>query len=498
MDRRSFIEGLAAGVALSQCGINTASAQATPKSAKPNIIFMLVDDLGYGDFGCYGDTFHETPNINQLAREGMLFTSAYASSCVCSPSRGAIMSGQAPARTHLTEWIPGLKLPYKKLIPADYVQHLPSGTPTIASELKKLGYQTCAVGKWHLGGKGFLPEDFGFDYNYGGDNHGHPSDKNHYFGPWQMRNLDGYSEKDYLTDVLTEKANQFLEYAAKHGPFFLYYAEYAVHEPLEEKKEAVAKYTRKNGGKEEPDATYAAMVQSVDEALGKLRKKLTDLGVAHNTIIFLTSDNGGVRFAENLFKQEKFHRIADNGPLHGGKGDMYEGGIREPLIVHWPGVIKPGSQTDVPVAGVDYLPTILSMAGGSQPPSPCDGMDITPVLRGASTLNRDALYWHYPHYAPQGGTPTGVIREGDWKLIEFFEDNHLELYNLKHDLGEQYDFAAIYPERAKRMQAKLAQWRREAGAAMPQPNPNFDPVRQAFTQGKPVCGAFEHTRCVED
>lgn len=496
MNRRDFVTQLTAVSALSALSNN---ALAATTKRPPNIVFMLVDDLGWGDFGCYGDTFHETPHIDQLARDGMKFTSAYANACICSPSRGAIMTGQSPARTHLTDWIPGMAAKGKKLNSAPFIQHLPAGIPTIASELKKQGYRTGAVGKWHLGGEGFLPENFGFDTNYGGDDHGHPSDMNHYFGPYEMHNLGGYTEKDYLTDVLTTKVDAFLEDAAPKGPFFLYFAEYAVHEPLEEREAAIAKYSKKNGGHEDPDPTYAAMVESVDAALGKLRKKLTDLGVADNTIIFLTSDNGGVRFAEDKFKSQKLHRVADNGPFRGGKGDLYEGGIREPLLVYWPGVTKPGSVTDVPVYGVDYMPTILSITNGSHAPAPCDGIDISSVLRSGATPQRDALYWHYPHYSPQGGTPTGVIREGDWKLIEFFEDEHLELYNLSSDPGEQYDFSAIYPARAKQMRTKLADWRDGIHANMTSPNPTYDAKQTAAFRSPPTCAAHpELQNCIED
>lgn len=501
--RREFVEkmaGTAGAVATAGvCSFSAAEAlAAVTKEKRPNIVFMLVDDLGWGDFSCYGDSFHETPNIDRLAREGMKFTSAYAAAPVCSPSRGAIMTGKAPARTRLTEWIPGGKFPYKKLRPAEFLLHLPTGIPTVASEMKKQGYQTAIVGKWHLGGKEFLPEDFGFDVNYGGDHHGHPSDKNHYFGPFEMRNLGGYTEKDYLTDVLTEKVDKFLEEAAPKGPFFLYFAEYAVHEPLEERQAQIAKYEKKNGGRDEPDPIYAAMVESVDAALGKLRKKLVELGVADNTIILLSSDNGGVAFAESGYKKDSLHRVADNGPFRAGKGFLYEGGIREPLIVHWPGVTKAGSVTDVPVYGPDFMPTMLSMAGGAQPPMPCDGVDLSPVLRGGGGLNREFLCWHYPHYAPQGGTPAGAIREGEWKLMEFFEDGHLELYNLAHDPGEQFDFASIYPERTKDLHAKLVDWRRSVNAAMPTANPDYDASKVAFYAGPTVCDLATQRGCVED
>lgn len=503
MDRRDFLkEAAAVAGTMLMSGPAAAlveSAASRPADTRPNIVFMLIDDLGWGDFACYGDSFHETPHVDALARDGVKFTAAYAAAPVCSPSRGAIMTGQVPARTHLTEWIPGGKFPDKKLLPADFLLHLPKGIPTIASELKALGYQTGLVGKWHLGGEGFLPEDFGFDYNYGGDNHGHPTDKNHYFGPFEMRNLGGYTEKDFLTDVLTAKADEFLEHAAPRGPFFLYFAEYAVHEPLQEKAENIRKYSAKNGGKSEPDPTYAAMVESVDQALGKLRKKLAELRVAENTIIILTSDNGGLAFDESTYGKGVVRRVADNGPFRAGKGFLYEGGIREPFIVYWPGVTKPNSENATPVFGPDMMPTLLSIAGSRKTPAVCDGVDISPLFRGGGTLQREQMCWHYPHYANQGSTPTGAIRQGDWKLIEFFEDGHLEMYNLAEDPGEQFDFSSVYPERAAKMHAALKAWRKEVNAAMPKPNPKYVAAHPDRYAGPTVCNAgHAPAGCVED
>jgi arylsulfatase A-like enzyme len=455
-------------------------------------VFFLVDDLGWGDFGCYGDTFHETPNIDRLAEQGMKFTRAYAAAPVCSPSRAAILTGQAPARLHLTQWIPGVVYPHKKLLDARSALHLPQDAVTIAQRLKQAGYRTAAIGKWHLGGEGFLPENFGFDVNVAGDDNGHPPPPGGYFGPFHFHNLTGYTSQDYLTDVLTEKMDEFLAQAARQGPFFLYMAEYAVHLPLQERKELIAKYLRKNGGKNEPDPIYAAMVESVDTALGNLRAKLDSLGVAENTIIVLTSDNGGVGF-----QGRRLHRIADNGGLHAGKGFLYEGGIREPLIIYWPGVTKPASVCATPVIGNDFFPTLLNMIHGGTPPQPCDGLDLNGLLRGESLL-RETLYWHYPHYSDQGGTPSGAILEGDWKMIEFFEDGHLELYNLALDPGEQYNFASSFAEKAYALREKLVSWRQSVNAAMPKPNPNFNPSIAAYTRGPVGCSWTPGPGCLED
>ena len=459
-------------------------------SARPNVVFFLIDDLGYGDLGCYGNTFCETPNIDRLAREGTRFTNAYASAPVCSPSRASILTGQSPARLHLTQWIPGVQYPHKKLSEAASALHLDSSVPTIAEQLHRAGYQTAAIGKWHLGGDGFLPEDFGFDVNIAGDLHAYPPS---YFGPFQFHNLTGYTRDDYLTDVLTEKMDAYVQQAAAKGPFFLYMAEYSVHLPLEAKLAMIEKYRRKNGGKDEPDPVYAAMIESTDLALGSLRGTLQRAGVAANTIIILTSDNGGVGF-----QGRNLHRIANNGGLRAGKGFLYEGGVREPLIVHWPGVTQPASLCSVPVIGADFLPTLTQLTRAGAAPQPCDGIDIGGHFRGAKAPPRDALYWHYPHYSDQGGTPSGAIREGDWKLIEFFEDAHTELYNLALDPGEQYDFASSFAPKAEDLRAKLHDWRASVGAAMPSPNPDYDPALAFAHKGPTGCSWQYSGVCLED
>lgn len=487
-NRRQFCSQLA-GLA----GLGLASS-AVPGMAgtlhRPNIVVFLIDDMGWGDLGCYGDTFHETPNIDRLAREGMKFTNAYAGAPVCSPSRAAILTGKAPARLHLTQWIPGTLYPYKQLREAPTPTHLETGIPTLASLLKKVGYRTAAIGKWHLGGDGYLPEDFGFDVNIAGDNHGHPPS---YFGPFHFHNLTGYTPKDYLTDVLTEKMDGFVRESAGKTPFFLYMAEYSVHLPLQAKLAMIEKYRRKNGGKDEPDPVYAAMIESTDIALGSLRSVLQRAGVADNTIILLTSDNGGVGF-----QGRNLHRIADNRDLRAGKGFLYEGGIREPFLVYWPGVTRPNSICDVPVIGMDLMPALLTWAGAGPVPEPCDGLDFTSLLRGAPSLHRDALYWHYPHYSDQGGKPSGAIREGDWKLIEFFEDNHVELYNLALDPGEQYDLASSFGSKAVDLRGKLHSWRQSVGAVMPTPNPNFNPELEVARAGPAGCSWQYSADCRED
>lgn len=465
--------------------------RADVNSAKrPNIVVFLIDDLGWGDLSCYGDAFHETPHIDQLAHEGMRFTNAYAAAPVCSPSRAAILTGKAPARLHLTQWVPGAVYPHKKLREAPTPLHLDLRVPTISRLLKSAGYRTAAIGKWHLGGEGYLPENFGFDVNIAGDNHGNPPS---YFGPYHFHNLTGYTAKDYLTDVLTQKMDAFVQDAAQRGPFFLYMAEYSVHLPLEARLAMIEKYRRKNGGNNEPDPVYAAMIESTDIALGSLRAVLERAGVAENTIILLTSDNGGVGF-----QGRSLHRIADNGSLRAGKGYLYEGGIREPFIALWPGVTKPGSTCDVPISGLDLMPTILRMANAGPAPDLCDGLDLTDLFRTQRAPQRTTLYWHYPHYSDQGGTPSGAIREEDWKLIEFFEDNHLELYNLALDPGEQYNFASSFADKAFDLREKLVAWRTNMNAVMPTPNPLYNHALAESRAGAAGCSWLPGPACRED
>ncbi len=488
INRREFLAGVSG---LAACSTMNAFAGGTTR--KPNIIFFLVDDCGWGDFGCYGDTFHETPNMDRLAREGMRFTNAYAAAPVCSPSRAGILTGQAPARLHLTQWIPGSNYPNEQLIEPPTPAHLSPGVPTIASQLKAMGYRTGAIGKWHLGGDGFLPENFGFDVNIAGDNHGNPGPPNHYFGPFHYHNLTGYSTSDYLTEVLTSKAEDFIRESAQTGPFFLYMAEYAVHMPLQAKQRLIEKYQKKNGGRDEPDPVYAAMVEYVDIALGQLRDMLDRQGIADNTIIVVTSDNGGVGF-----QGRNLHRIADNANLRAGKGYLYEGGIREPLMVYWPGVTQPHTVCDVPVSGLDFMPTLLSMIGARNSGPVQDGLDISPLFHGAKSVARDTLYWHYPHYSDQGGTPSGAIREGDWKLIEFFEDQHVELYDLSLDPGEQYNFAATFADKAEELRRKLHTWRSSVDALMPMRNPNYNQEWANLREGAAGCSWDPTKGCLED
>lgn len=429
-------------------------------AAKPNIVFVLVDDMGWTDLGCCGSAYYATPNIDRLAAQGMRFTDAYAACTVCSPSRASVMTGQYPARLHITDWIAGHKRPFAKLRVPDWTMQLSPEIPNVARVLKAAGYATACVGKWHLGPEACWPDKQGFDLNVGGCDKGQPPS---YFAPYKIPTLKEGPDGEFLSDRLTAEALTFIE-GNRDKPFFLYLPHYAVHTPIQAKQAVVEKYKAKQD-KAAPhhNPGYAALVESVDDSVGRVMRKLEELGLAENTIIVFTSDNGGLI------------GCTSNAPLRAGKGSAYEGGVRVPLIVKWPGVAKPGSLCGAPVIGADFFPTLLAMAGVSVPGSHAvDGESLVPLLKQSGPLTRDALYWHYPHYHPGGATPYGAIREGDFRLVEFYEDSRVELYNLKDDIGETKDLAAAMPDKAKALRQKLEAWRTRVGAQMPSPNPDHD------------------------
>lgn len=439
---------------------------------KPNFIFILIDDMGWTDLGCYGSKFYQTPNIDKLAGQGMKFTQAYAACPVCSPTRAAILTGKYPARLHLTDWLPGrADRPDQKLLRPDFLQQLPLSEITIAEALKSAGYSSANVGKWHLGGKGFGPEEQGFDLNIGGNGAGSPAS---YFSPYQGSKrsvpLSKGRKDEYLTDRLADEALKFIE-ENRSKPFFLYLPFYAVHIPLQGKPELVEKYAKLS----DPNAphnhpVYAAMIQSVDEGVGRLMEKLDELMLAENTVVIFTTDNGGV------IREGKSARVTSNEPLREGKGYLYEGGIRVPLIVRWPGNVKAGSVCDAPVVSVDYFPTIMEAAGVKLSTNQIvDGESIMSLLSEKGKLKRSAIYWHYPHYANQGGAPGGVIRDGDFKLIQWYETGRFELYNLREDVSEKENLVDKNSKKARELANKLDLWRRNLGAQMMLPNPDYDP-----------------------
>ena len=450
---------------------------------KPNFIFFLIDDLGRNDLGCYGSKFYRTPNLDRIATQGMKFTDAYAACPVCSPTRASIMTGKYPARLHLTDWLPGRgDLPAQRLARPVIKQQLALEEVTIAERLKAAGYVTAHVGKWHLGGEGFEPEKQGFDINIAGDHTGTPMS---YFAPFggkskdgkqrSMRGLEQAKDGEYLTDRLTTEAEKIIA-ANKDKPFFLYFAHYAVHTPLRAKADYVAKYpqvTNKPG--QQTNAIYAAMMESMDESIGRILKQLDDLKLADNTYVFFTSDNGGLATLEGPSTPATI-----NSPLREGKGYLYEGGIRVPLLVRGPG-IAPGSTATNAMSSVDYLPTILELAGlvAPKPEENVDGVALAALLKQTGAPAARPLFWHYPHYSNQGGKPGGAIRDGDFKLIEFYETGRVELFDLKS--GENRNLAEdpAHASRMKAMVSKLDTWRIKTGAQMMQPNPSYRPSPQA-------------------
>ena len=476
MNRRGFLKALAAGTAgfAMRWGAASVFAKATPdksaasRQANPNFVFILVDDLGWADVGCYGNKFNETPNIDRLAREGMRFTDAYAACPVCSPTRASIVAGQYPARVGILDFISGHWRPFEKLtVPINRTQYLPTETVTFAEVLKEAGYICGAFGKWHLGGRGYMPVDHGFDQMAVYSGGGHFGNRFTDGKGWQKLPKD-----KYLASALTDRSLKFLEdHRAK--PFCLYLMHYAVHIPLQATRQLVEKYTKKpkpSAGVNNP--TYAAMVEHVDRGVGRILKKLDDLKLTDNTVVIFFSDNGGLR--------QHYRKIGPivttNAPLRDEKGTLYEGGIREPLIVRWPGAVKTGSTCSAPVTSVDFYPTMLEIAGAKpKAKHVLDGQSIVPLLKQSGTFKRDAIYWHYPMY--HHSTPAGAIRQGDWKLIEFFEDGRLELYNLADDIGEKSNLAGKMPDKARALQQKLAAWRKSVGAAMPKKNPKHDPKK---------------------
>jgi arylsulfatase A-like enzyme len=431
---------------------------------KPNVVFILIDDMGVTDLGCGGSSFYETPNIDRLAQRGMTFRNAYSACTVCSPTRASLLTGKYPARLHLTDWIPGHGKPKAKLKVPDWTQALPTDERTLPRALKAAGYVSGSFGKWHLGEEDHSPEKVGFDLNVAGTNQGSPPS---YFSPYKNRRIGDGEKGEYLTDRLTDEAIKFIR-ENRDKPFFAYIPQFAVHNPLQGKPELVEKYKAKaKAGAPHRNAVYAAVIENLDQNVGRLVAAIEELKLSEKTLVVFTSDNGGL--VQNT----------SNAPFRAGKGSAYEGGVRVPLIASWPGTIPAGKTCDAPVITPDWYPTILELAGVARAPSQAvDGVSLVPLLREKGTLAREALYWHYPHYHPGGATPYGAIRQGDWRLVEFYEDGRTELYSLKDDVGEARDLAAEMPDRARGLQKNLADWRASVGAQMPTPNPNYEPPKK--------------------
>jgi len=440
---------------------------------RPNIVFFLVDDMGCGDIGCYGNTFHETPAIDQLCNEGVKFTQAYSACTVCSPSRAALLTGRYPARLHLTDWIAGHEKPYGKLKVPDWNMRVDHERITLPKALKKAGYETHFIGKWHLMPhlepeimNDYLPEKQGFDTNTGGREWGQPKGPGKYFHPFGMPDVEG-EEGDYLTDILTDKAVGIIN-SKPEKPFLLYLSYYILHGPLMTKESYKEKYKQKaaDSGLDYHDRhfNYAGMVQSMDESVDRVLTALKENGLDENTIIVYTADNGGV------------HNYS-NGGLREGKGHAYEGGTRVCQMIKYPKVVTPGSQYSYPVIHNDLYPTLLEMAGlPAESEEHLDGVSLAKSIKENSSISRNDLYWHYPHY--HNTLPYSAVRSGDMKLIEFLEDGKHELYDLKNDPAEKTNLAKDKPETTASLLKNLNNWRKMVGAQMMESNPNYDPDRE--------------------
>ncbi|MEM9645240.1 MAG: sulfatase [Planctomycetota bacterium] len=501
------------------------------ETRRPNVVFYLVDDLGWSDVGCYGSPFYETPNIDELATEGVRFTDAYAACHVCSPTRASILTGKYPATLNLTDWLKGRRdFPFQRLLNAKINQHLPYEEVTIAEVLKAQGYSTAIFGKWHLGQAPSTPLQHGFDVHIPNV----PSNWRTFHGPFGMKNLKS-KKGDYLTDRLTDEAIHWLD-DQKDEPFFLYLAHFAVHDPIEGRQDLVDKYTRKrneiapsdapdfilecnpddpnhpskdertrliathefSGHKILPRGTikikqkqdnvqFAAMVESVDESLGRIVAKISELGIEDDTIVIFFSDNGGmaamnVGNPKRIVAAENVDRAYSTSclPLRGAKGWLYEGGIRVPMIVKWPGKGLVGSVASTPVSSVDFFPTIMNMIGaGEKVGSDVDGVNIAPLVQGDAIDDRE-IYWHFPHYSNHGmQSPGGAIRSGKYKLLEYFENGTTQLFDLANDIGEQHDLSKTEPVIVQELKGKLHRWRSSVMAKAMNPNPNFDDTLKA-------------------
>ncbi|MDA7640099.1 sulfatase [Opitutaceae bacterium] len=441
-----------------------------------NVVFFLIDDLGWKDIGASGSNYYKTPHIDQLAKEGMRFTNGYAACNVCSPTRAAIMAGKYPARLLLTQWLPSGRWDAKKnkLQEARYLSNLPLEEFTVAEALREGGYKTAFMGKWHLGPLPYYyPEHQGFDINVAGRDYGAPGSYWYPFeGSWRIPTTDlkvfkespiEGKEGDYLTDRLMEEGDKFIRENSEK-PFFLMMSLYAVHSPLQGKPEKVARYEKVPKEQRQGDPRYAAMVETVDDGVGRLMTALREMEIEESTLVIFTSDNGGMS------------KATDNSPLRANKGSNYEGGLRVPVIVKWPGVTEPGSISDEPVISTDFYPTILGATGlPKRPLQHVDGVDLSSVLKGRSRIDRPSLFWHYPHYNQHPENfPATVIRKGHWKLIEILDTGELELYNLALDVGEQNNLADAHSGLTQSLLAEMRAWREEVNADPMRPNPLYE------------------------
>ena len=457
------------------CTAGSASGSEGIGRSPPNIVFVLADDLGWTDVNAFDPvarTYYETPHIDRLAAEGMRFTQAYANGANCAPTRAALMSGQYYPHQpiyHVGSPSQG------EMTPAENAKYLPPEKVTIAEALKKGGYASAFIGKWHIGSPSRSgPVEQGFDVNVGGYMAGNPRGwEGEYFRPDNNPYIDDASSDEYLTDYLTRKAVGFIE-EQQEGPFYLQLSYYTPHTPLQAPSDRIQKYEQKEGTGGHDNATYAAMIESLDRGVGRLMDTLDRLGIADETILIFYSDNGGSGGFRDLGREN--NGITDNSPLKAGKGSFYEGGIRVPLIARWPNVIEAGTQSDEPVIGVDFYPTFLEAAGLEKPKGYLlDGVSLMSLFKNAdAALDRENLYWHFPGYpnAAWRTSPVSVIRSGAWKLMKFYEGNRLELYNLNEDIGEEHNLADERPEKRRQLHNRLTRWLEQNEAPMPKPREN--------------------------
>jgi arylsulfatase A-like enzyme len=521
--------------------IGDTSLLADDPPKKLNVVFFLVDDLGWADLGYEGSTLYHTPNIDSFAKRAVRFSNAYSTCPVCSPSRASILTGEYPARLHLTDWLPGRKnFPFQKLKNANTVQHLPYDQPTLPQVLKENGYHTAIFGKWHLGEEKDSTQRQGFDRHIPDWNRGWPNET--YFSPYGLKGLEGGPNGEYLTDRLTTEALKWVE-TNKDQPFFLYLAHFAVHDPIMGRGDLVVKYDQELNHRKRPSGApfilegnpddanplspeklnslmkqdrrydafgllpqrtvkikqhqdnpqFAAMVESMDESLGRVLKKLKDLQLDDNTIVIFFSDNGGMS-AMNLGNPQKSaskYKLdkqfsTSNLPLRGGKGWLYEGGIREPLLIYWPNERKEGTVCETPVIGTDFYATILDMLQVHSPRAGDDGKDgvsLVPLLKGdkdgSDKLANRPIFWHWPHYSNHGAqSPGGAVRLGNYKLIEYYENNTVQLFDLQNDPSEQHDLSHTETAKVQELTKLLHNWRQQVNAEMPVPNPDYDSAKK--------------------
>ena len=471
------------------CGWMPGSFEFIPSNSStterpPNVVFILADDLGWRDLSCQGSSFYETPNIDRIYHEGIRFTNGYAACQVCSPSRAAIMTGKSPARIKITDYIgapSGQQWKRNtKLLPAFYERRLPAQEETLAEAFKSAGYRTFFAGKWHLGSEGSHPEDHGFDINVGGFRVGTPPGG--FFVPYRNPKMADGPLGECLPVRLGEETARFIG-NNREQPFFAFLSFYSVHAPIQTSEALWNKYRTKAATQPavsqrfivdrtmpvrqvQDHPVYAGMIESMDVGVGKVLDALDRLGLTNDTVVVFTSDNGGVSSGDGY--------ATSNLPLRGGKGRQWEGGVREPYMMRWPARIDAGASSSVPVIGMDFYPTLIDLCGLPKRPSQTlDGVSLKPILEGHSIAQRN-LYWHYPHYGNQGGEPSSIVRSANWKLIRYWEDQRMELYDLAKDPGEQNQLSKHHPEQAAELNALLDTWLTEVGAELPMPNPDFD------------------------